>query len=331
MTSVVLAGLEAHNPLGFMAALGLLRVLDHEALRVGREPPRLAFVDEGAFIARLVTSHTLEEIISIVLRDAAAQADNRALQLAYDTEGALVAPSLRDATRDLKPSPEGARELLEYSATADPRTAALAAAWFSELVQDNTKGRTKPTAFHFTAGQQAFLGMVEALRVGLGANHLREALEGPWLNTSQLPSLRWDASVTRLYAFRAKNPSDEKQGSVPGANWLAVQGLAFFPVAARGGRLVTTCVTGGWKDSTFTWPVWSPPAEVTSIVSLLRLDAATWTQRERSAYGIESVFRSRIVRSDYGSFAPAVVIPPATENPRIAPRLDGARAPRPRQ
>jgi hypothetical protein len=318
MTTLELSGLEAHNPLGFLAALGLLRVLDHEATIAGRELPRLGFVDQGTFVARLVTSHPLDEIIAIVLRDAAAQADNRALQFAYDTKGQLVPPNANGATRDLKPSPEAARELLDHAATADPRTASLAAAWFSELVQDNN-GNTKPTALHFTAGQQAFLEMVEDLRAGLKAEHLREALEGPWLNTSPLPSLSWDASVARLYALRASNPAKERRGSVPGANWLAVLGVAFFPVVVQRGRLVTTGVTGGWKDSAFTWPVWSPAAEVSTVASLLRIDPVAWTQRERAAYGIETVFRSRILRSDqggYGSFAPAEVIPASPRSGR---------------
>jgi hypothetical protein len=315
VTTLVLPGLDAHNPLGFLAALGLLRVLDDEAARSHRERPRLGFVDQGGFVARLLTPHTLAELVTVVLEDAAAQADNRALQFAYNEEGALVAPGTKGATRDLKPKPFGARQLLELAATVDHRTAAQAAAWFSELVQDNNDN-TKPTAFHFTAGQQAFLEMVEALRVGLTAEHVREALDGPWLNTSSLPSLSWDASVARMYALRAGNPAKERRGSVPGANWLAVVGLTFFPVVVHGTRLVTTGVRGGWKDSAFTWPVWSPPVEVTAMSSLLRLDATAWTQRERAAYGVETVLRCRILRSDqggYGSFAPAAVVPPASE------------------
>lgn len=315
MTALVLPGLDAHNPLGFLAALGLLRVLDDEAARTDRERPRLGFVDQGGFVATLLTPHTMAKIVAIVLEDAAAQADNRALQFAYNEEGALVAPGTKGAVRDLKPKPSGAGQLLELAATADPRTATQAAAWFSELVQDHN-GNTKPTAFHFTAGQQSFLEMIEELRVGLTAEHVREALDGPWLNTSPLPSLSWDASVARMYALRAGNPAKERRGSVPGANWLAVTGLTFFPVVVRGTRLVTTGVRGGWKDSSFTWPVWSPPAEVTAIASLLRLDAASWTQRERAAYGIETVLRCRILRSDqggYGSFAPAAVVLPTSE------------------
>jgi hypothetical protein len=38
----------------------------------------------------------------------------------------------------------------------DRSTSDIAASFFFELVQDNN-GKTKPTALHFTAGQQPFL------------------------------------------------------------------------------------------------------------------------------------------------------------------------------
>jgi hypothetical protein len=313
MTTLVFEGLEAHNPLGFLAALGLLRVLDDAAATAGLAPPRLGFVQQGAWVASVVSTYSVATIVEIVLRDAAAQADNRALQLSYNAEGELVPPGTPGGIRDLKPAPAGARKLLEESATADRRSAGLASAWFSELVTDNN-GKTKPTAFHFTAGQQAFLDMVEELRRGLTAAHISEALQGPWLNTSSLPSLAWDASVTRLYALRAGNPSKERRGSVPGANWLAVQGLTFFPVVVRHTRLVTTTVSGSWKDSTFVWPVWAATTDASTVASLLRVGMTAWTAEERAALGIATVFSSRILRSDqggYGSFAPAAVVPPA--------------------
>ena len=323
MTDLTFTGLEAHNPLGLFAALGLLRVLARDARATQRAAPRLGFVDQGTFVARFVAPYTRDEVIAAVLRNAAAQSDNVALQFAYSKDGVPITATAPGAIRDLKPSPDGARALLDGAATAERWIADQAAAWFSELIQDNND-RTKPTAFHFTAGQQAFLAMVEDLRAGLTPDHLREALDGPWLNTSQLPSLSWDASVARQYALRAGNPAKEKRGSVPGANWLAVLGLAFFPVVVRGERLVTTAVRGGWKDAVFTWPVWSPPAEATAIASLLRLDPTAWTQRERAAYGIDIVFSSRILRSDqggYGSFSPAEVVRPAATRTR-GPRAD---------
>jgi hypothetical protein len=309
VTAHELAGLEAHNPLGFLAALGLLRVLDDHARAARLPAPRLAFVDRGAWIAALTTPLARDEIVEVILRDAAALADCVAVQFEYDDDGALLPPG-QPGTRDLKPSPAAARAVLEQAAAADRRSADLAAAWFTELVTDNN-GRAKPTAFHFTAGQQTFLAMVDKLRCGIDAADVREALEGPWSNKSSLPSMAWDASVARLYALRATNPSGEKRGSVPGANWLAVLGLAFFPVMAAGARLATTAVRGTWMDGAFTWPVWSPAAQLATVGSLLRLDAARWSHAQRAAYGIETVYRSRILRADYGSFAPAAVVPPA--------------------
>jgi hypothetical protein len=196
-----LTGLDVQNPLAFLAALGLLRVLDSYASQAQLAVPKLSFIDDGQFVPRISTSLTMDEVVTVVLEDAARQADNMALQLAYDDEGTLVAPGVSNATRDLKPSPKAARDLLDRAATSGPRTSRLAAAFFSELVQDNN-GNTKPTAFHFTAGQQAFLEMVEGLRRGITADDVREALIGPWSNASTLPSLSWDASVTRLYALR---------------------------------------------------------------------------------------------------------------------------------
>ena len=103
---------------------------------------------------------------------------------------------------------------------------------------------------------------------------------------------------------------------MPAANWLAFHALAFFPVNVQRGRLETTCVRGGWKDAVFTWPTWSVPISAPVAASLLRLDAAHWTARERLALGISTVLRAKILRSDqggYGSFTPAEVVLPRKE------------------
>lgn len=168
--------------------------------------------------------------------------------------------------------------------------------------------------------------MVEALRVGIDGTALDEALIGPWRNTSKLPSLAWDSSASRPYALRASNPSGDKRGSVPAANWLAVHALGFFlvmPERHRGrAALRTTNVGLGWKGVPFTWPLWTDPAEASTVAALLRLDSSRRNQRERLALGISAVFRSRISRTDqggYGSFAPAEVVPPfRATGPRFA-------------
>lgn len=311
-TTIDLTGLDGQNPLGLFAALGLLRILDDHARASGLERPRLAFTATPPYIARLSWGEPLERVEERLLEDAAAQATSAALTLAYDEQGALCSGGSDGATRDLKPSPASARTYLQQAARAGRRDAALAGALLSEMVQDNN-GATKPTSFHFTAGQQAFLQMVEDLRTGVDGAALREALLGPWRNESKLPSLSWDSSVARLYALRASNPSGEKRGSVAGANWLAVHGLAFFPVMPARGKLRTTGVEIGWKDIPFTWPLWTELAQPGPIAALLRLDPAAFSQRSRDALGVSAVFRAQIRRTDqggYGSFSPAEALLP---------------------
>lgn len=315
--SLLLPGLNASNPLAYLAALGLLQVLQDSSAQA--EPSkrwRLSWRDEGRWLAVLHGSADAESVIQTLHADVASWRDELALQLAYDDQGGRVSASTEKATFDLKSSPETFRSFADEAAdNCVPerlRSAHLIAAYGSELVTDNN-GNLKPTALHFTAGQQTFLGMVRGLQQGVTADDFREALLGPWNNVSKLPSLSWNASAPRVYAYRADNPSGEKRGSVPAADWLAFMGLRFFPVASKRSRLLTPGVKGGWKDSTMRWPVWSPSLSVNAIRSLL-----TWPGlRDLSARdqcvtaGIAALYESRILRSDqggYGSFSPASVL-----------------------
>jgi hypothetical protein len=302
-----LTGLDGQNPLGYFAALGLLRVLDAQPRSESAPPPRLWFESDGRELAHVESPLSIDAIVEAVVADARDDSCHAALGLTYDDKGLLVPPEAEGAIRDLKPSPEAARTFLDAMTRLDRPTADLAASLFSELVQDNN-GNTKPTAFHFAAGQQRWLDMTRALRRGVHADHVRAALLGPWEEVIELPSMAWDSSVARNYALRATNPSTEKRGTVPGAHWLAVLGLSFFPVIVRRGRLVTTRVEGGWKDSVFTWPIWSAPASVPVVTSLLRTDVRRLNAAERAAMGVTRCFESAILRSDqggYGSFTPA--------------------------
>lgn len=304
-----LPGLDGQNPLGFLAALGLLRVLDDHASATGAERPALAFL--GETVPTAIVWHATEhgDLAQLILEDAKRERNNRALTFSYPSEKAAKPGAKEQVARDLKPPPETARAFHQEATEWKRREADLAAAFFSECIQDN-KGKTKPTALHFTAGQQEFLRMVEELRGGIAAADVREALNGPWVGLSELPSMSWDASVARLWALRASDPSKEKRGSVAAANWLAVQGMAYFTVFPRGDALATTAVRGRWKDSVFTWPLWSVPMSSSAAASLLRLDPRSLTSAERSALGLSMVLSSCILRSDqggYGSFTPAEI------------------------
>jgi hypothetical protein len=320
-----LTGLDGSNPLGFLAAMGLLRLLDDRARATAGERPRLHWMEDGFWMPVLTPAYTVDDVAAAVLEDAAAWRDDPAFLLAYDETGTeLVDPRDADGkfTRDLKPRPGAMRHFLLRLANAADQPAHDMVAWLaarrsmetggaygSEVVQDNN-GNTKPLAFHFTAGQQRFLDALEKIRAGLTADDVREALHGPWTGSSPLPSMSWDSTVARDYALRASDPSVEKRGSTPAADWLAFVGLGLFLVApdARG-RLATGCIRGGWKDSAFTWPLWDTPASAAAVRCLLALDGMEELgPGARRQLGIAAIWSADITRSDqggYGAFSPA--------------------------
>jgi hypothetical protein len=216
--------------------------------------------------------------------------------------------------RDLKPPPGHFRHfltrLLEGATATNRRSLDWASAFATDVAVDNN-GNTKPTALHFTAGQQQFLQMVVELVHKVTKDDLREAIEGPWKYERALPVLGWDATSSRDYALRASDPSTDKKLGVPGADWLAVRGLIFIPTAPRGSRVTTTGCVGGWKDGRFRWPLWTVSLTTSVIRSLLCQNLEAMTKQERNARGIGAVFSSGIKRSDqggYGSFEPATVM-----------------------
>lgn len=315
-SGLLLPGLDASNPLAYFAALGTLQVVSDSGKATDNGKPwRLSWRDEGRCLAELHGTADPEVLIQCLYGDVASWNDELCLQLAYDSDGNRLSPAVDKAIFDLKPVPETFRSFAdEVAITCGPkrlRSARMVAAYGSELATDNN-GNLKPTALHFTAGQQSFLGMVRALQQGLAQDDFREALLGPWRNESKLPSLSWNASAARVYAYRADNPSGEKRGSVPAADWLAFVGLRFFPVISKRSGLLTACVQGGWKDSVLRWPVWTVPSTVNAVRSLLtRRSLHEADLRQRSSAGVAMLFESKILRSDqggYGSFSPGRVL-----------------------
>ncbi|MDQ3222761.1 MAG: hypothetical protein M3Q75_04700 [Gemmatimonadota bacterium] len=298
MTGLVLTGLDGSNPLGFLAALGTLNVLADSGKCETR--PRIVWRNLGYWRPELEGCSDREQLIEAILADLKTWNDEAAIQLEYG-----------DGERDLKPPPEEFRAFLERLVeTASPqsrRSVDFAAAFATDVATDNG-GKTKPTALHFTAGQQKFLAQVQGLRDGVTREDLEEALYGPWQYARTLPVLKWDATMTRDYALRAGDPSKEKVLGVPGADWLAFRGLSFLRTAPRGTEIATTGCSGGWKTGGFRWPLWTVWLGRAELQTVLTLSFQGQDERTRRARGIGVVYESRIRRSDqggYGSFSPS--------------------------
>jgi hypothetical protein len=298
VAELALTGLDGANPLALFAALGVLDAA------TARDPQaRLAWRHTGVWQPLLSSScDDYEALLAWLDSDRRAHLDEPAFSLEYDGK------------RDLKPPPDVFRSFvasLLADATPMKRRSLDWVSAFATGVGVDNNGNTKPTALHFTAGQQQFLQMVRALNESVTIDDLREALLGPWQYARPLPVMGWDATASRDYALRANDPSTDKKMGVPGADWLAIRGLVFFPTAPEGQRVVTTGCAGGWKTGSFQWSLWTVPLTAPVIRSWLAQDVSEIAEGKRLARGVAVAFRSGIKRSDqggYGSFEPATVI-----------------------
>jgi hypothetical protein len=296
MAEVLMDGLDGSNPLGFFAALGTLA-----ALHPSRATLRWQW--QGAWHPVVDADvKNLDDLVAILDADRSACSLDAALKLQYAGK------------RDLKPPPVVFRQylesLVESSGPHSRRSVDWAACFATDVAIDNN-GNTKPTALHFTAGQQQFLQMVGDLVVGVTKDDLKQAVAGPWRYDRPLPVMGWDSTTSRDYALRASDPSTDKKFGVPGADWLALRGLAFFPAMPVGTKVVTSGCDGGWKSGQFRWPIWNVPIGVDVVRSLITLRVDEMSAIERTAIGVGAVFSAGIKRSDqggYGSFEPASVL-----------------------
>lgn len=302
MSRIQLVGLDGSNPLGFLATLGLLRVIPDL---------KLSFSDDGTFQALVDGFSKSESDLAALLVADAESAASPSAPWRFSYTKAATKKQGPQKVADLKPPPDEFKKFLAKSVeawlTGDEEAAGYAAAYGTDVAVDG-KGNTKPTAFHFTAAQQAFLDAVEGIRASLTHEWVESSLfrghgERPGSN------LRWDPRSERNYALMANKPGDDGTRVDAPLEWLAFRGLPLLPSFPHRQRIITTNVVGRSDDMTFTWPLWSIPASLLTTRSTLQVD---WTgsAKERAVRGIFAICSSTIRRTSqgYGNFGPSSVI-----------------------
>jgi len=284
---IFLPGLVGSNPLGAMAAFGLLRVCSEISDLAG---VRLHWNWDQDWRAMLRVPQAVcrEELIEqLVLRQ-----KDRSL-------------SVFNWSDDIKVDPETYREqMLSHiinSSLYRRQEADYFAAYGSEMVKDKTsKGNVKPTALHMTAGQQKFLKLISKdLAKSMSqktAQAYDEALFGPWRREDNINSLGWDPSAKRLHALRHRSPSSDVFHCVRAAIWLAVEALPLYPTAAISGRLQTTGFTM-IRPMMFSWPIWEPPISLDTLRTLIMTSDRKASLRRR---GVKAIYHSERAESSQG-------------------------------
>lgn len=305
-------GLEGTEPLGFLAALGILELLgrDDQRIKLSWDPDQLT-----------ASFSTPDDLDILDLLKIAREQDIRDLkasgwlnEIAEEETKAQKAGAkdrkLHKKRLDFKQAPAEFRAIMRRYAT-HRLTSDLLAACATGIIPDGGGQQSKPTALHFCAGQVIFMKCALNNIRKVTDDDLKSTIDGPWSYSTKGKDLRWESGAARERALLSFDPSKTKNEICTGANWLAFHALPFFPCVARSGQVVTTGFHGGGKQESFIWPLWSKPAsrdEARVLIGLRGLDVISAT--ERDARNIHLILRSEVVRSDqgYGNFSAAAPI-----------------------
>lgn len=291
MNGTHLTGLTGNNPLGFLAALGVQVLFDHE-----EDQPRLWWTDDiiphAVVDARFDVERIIDQAITISLP-------------AWRTSPALN-PRMGDKSDDTaKFTRDNLRTYLDRANSDEPGNR-FSTVLVAEGSYDGNGAAAKPSDLYFAAGPAKFLSDARKILDEVGPDDLKKGLLGPWPFDSNLPSFRWDVGDDPNYALAATKPGVDKQTS-PGPEALGLLGLSRFPVFGSTGRTLTQGCSGPWRrNGTFTWPIWTRPAGPKAVKSLLAHVAFSQQPTPRSSWyqswGISMVMNSTIKRSDQGGY-----------------------------
>ncbi len=298
MYEIEFSGLDGGNLLGFLAAIGALRVL---TLAERGAEVRMRWMARGAW--RPVVQHsrlrTHEEIVEALGQRVCGESS-------IDTAW-RIGDDLTISRSDFRKHLEDATSRATHRARD---TADFLSAFGSDASGNGTKkDQITDTEFRTMsgAGHQHFLGFMRELAIGTDYEHLHRALVMEWDYEDGRPSLRWDPADYRPHALRAEDPSGDPIQTMRGANRLAIEGLPLFPTLPVGRRVRTVGFEDRNNETEITWPIWANALDLNTVGSLLASDEVQEGDRTKLARrGVVQIFRARrFTDGKYRNFSPA--------------------------
>lgn len=268
MTAAVeLPALDGRDPLGFLAALGLLQVIT-----TGHgHGVRLAFSARTGCAILHSPLPGIDAIAADLAGVVSRTRDGRVI------DGAGPGFPLRKASRGtgaagqadpMRVPRENFRTLLaEVQALGTP----AAAAWLAVLVTDlavDRQNRTALTPYTAPSGQQSLWTFFEKPVTAVRAepSRLTEALTG-WHRIDGFTGEYLDHRVLRSAADHPAGRSSE--AGVPGATWLATQALPLLRLTGDGQTPAATMWHRVGRRNVMIWPLWRPPLDQHAVRVLL--------------------------------------------------------------
>lgn len=299
MNTLTLPALDGGRALGFLAALGLTRLLEvHDG-----DMPRLAWTRDSS-IAVLQTRHETVDALA-----------ERIVEIAQSIPDDGVLPGAPPEFPPHGAAPDRLRvppaELRELATMLAPEVNPEVEAWLASLVTDlslDDKGRSDISLMAAPSGKQSMRTMLEKPLAELRNNPhcLHEALLG-WRRYPGVTGEYLDHQV--LFDAADSGAGESEERGVPGATWLALMSYPLLRTTAAGAEPLTS----GWhrrprQPPTFLYPLSTVPLGCDAIIALM--EHPLWEQAvdgkvpsEASAFGVFAVHRFQRRRIPGRTFA----------------------------
>lgn len=262
MTGVPLPALDGRTPLGFLAALGVLRLITEHTGRSARLAWSPADATAVLHDARTDLDALVEDLTAIVT---SIPSDGVLLETSTGFPPLGTAP---DKLRMARPAFTGyASQVTELDGAAGER-------WLGSLVTDlsiDKESRIDISLYIAPSGKQSMRTMLSKslnlIRNSPGL--LREALVA-WRRYPAVTGEYLDHRVLYDAADTPDGKTDAERG-VPGATWLALMSYPLLRTTAVDARPVSTC----WQHLNrrlgrrMIYPLWSAPLDTAAVQALL--------------------------------------------------------------
>jgi hypothetical protein len=258
--AVEIPALDGRNPLGFLAALGLLNLLG----RVGTGPVSLAFSDTSGVAVLHSELATMEDMID-ALGDIVASAE-----VSTSIPGISAAFPLR-AGKNADPMRQPREKYRELVARVTAIDVDAADQWLPYLITDlavDKQGRADITPFNAPSGKQNLRTFFSKPFAEVRSNRerLREALTG-WRRLEDFTGEYFDHRVINSAADDPQGKSAER--GVPGATWLATMAFPLLRVTGDGQNIAATLWHRVDRRFLMIWPLWRRPLDKFAVRVLL--------------------------------------------------------------
>jgi len=302
---ILLGGLDGSNPLGFLAAVGIVAVASDEFPDF-----RMGWKQTGNGWCPILLGcgndeMTFSESLLKTLQDAPMTIFDIDKKMPFDA--VKFTDSLKNAQL--------------RSHINERRDADILVGMGTEMYPDAKTNQFQDSKLRMVrSGDSNGQGLpfyAKTIRSVLDINRVHHALFKPWDYQDEGYSLRWDPIGDQRYALRWREPNKSKLsdgtglGTMLAADCLATEAFRLFPTLAVGRQAQTAGFHQlGRRQTYFVWPIWTPMVGLEIIRSLIALPDLHDKPLDYAALakkGIPAVYRSQRIQQNqyYSNFSPA--------------------------